>query len=287
MLFINYLPHIFGVLAALYLITALVLYLNQEKFIFLPAILSPNYKFSQFENAREVYLTREKGLRLHALYFTAKNPKGIILYFHGNKGALDAWGPAAADLSALGYDVLMPDYRGYGKSEGAPRKGILHKDAMAFYELLLKDHAAEDIVIYGRSLGTGIACRLATKVKAKLLILETPYLSLLAMAKLTLPFFPASWIMNYQMRSDITIKRVQCPVHIIHGTDDELIPYEQAVKLTKIYGDMSALTTIEGGRHSDLTEFDLFHETLRGLLGEDRRRKTESLPRNLGDGSSL
>ncbi len=267
MLFINYLPHIIGSLAALYLITAIVLYLNQEKFIFLAAKLSPNYKFSQFDNAREVYLTREKGLRLHALYFAAKKPKGIILYFHGNKGALDGWGPAAADLTPLGYDVLMPDYRGYGKSEGAPRKGILHKDAMAFYEMLLNDHDPANIVIYGRSLGTGIACRLATKVKAKLLILETPYLSLLAMAKMTMPFFPASWIMNYQMRSDITIKRVKCPIHIFHGTADELIPYEQALKLTKIYGDMSVLTTIEGGLHSDLTKFDLFHEKLADLLG--------------------
>ncbi len=266
MLIINTLTIILGGLAALYLLTALVLYLIQEKFIFFPTKLSPNYKFSQFENAREIYLTRENGLQLHALYFSAPKPKGILLYFHGNKGAVDDWGDAATDFTQLGYDLLMPDYRGYGKSGGTPHKGILHKDAMAWYDLLRKDFEPEQIILYGRSLGTGVACRIATKVEAQQLILETPYTSLVDMAKLSMPFFPSGLLMNYQFRTDITIKRLKCPVHIFHGTSDELIPYEQAVKLSKIYGDSSILTTIEGGTHGDLSNYDLFHNKLNELL---------------------
>jgi len=268
MLIISQLTYILGGLAILYLLIAVVLYFTQEKFIFFPAKLSPNYDFSEFENAREVFLNREKGIRLHALYFSAPAPaKGIALFFHGNKDAVNEWAPAAKDLTVLGYDVLMPDYRGYGKSTGTPRKGVLHKDARAFYALILKDFDPTSIIIYGRSLGTGIACRLATKVNAKLLILETPYLSLLAMAKLKMPFFPASLIMNYQMRNDLSIKRIKCPVHIFHGTADELIPYDQALKLASIQGDPLILTTIENGKHSDLTNFSLFHEKLKELLG--------------------
>ncbi len=238
----------------------------QERFIFFPTKLSPDYQFSQFEGAEEVFLPVSDRVTLHGLFFKVGAPTGAILYFHGNSEGLESWGYAAAPLTDLGYEVLMPDYRGFGKSGGRPDKGVLHEDADLWYAYLLKLYSPKDIVLYGRSLGTGIACSLATRQPARQLILETPYLSILSIAKSRMPFMPVYWLLKYHMRNDLNIKNIKCPVHLFHGTADEVIPYHQAFELAEIQGDPEVLTTIEGGMHGNLLDFALFRKRLRGLL---------------------
>ena len=105
-------------LLGIYLVIVILLFFIQKRFIFYPTILPDDYSFGEFENFEECYFEPKAGVKIHALYFKAANPKGVILYFHGNAGALDSWGHAAQTFVPLGYDVLMPDYRGYGKVRG-------------------------------------------------------------------------------------------------------------------------------------------------------------------------
>jgi pimeloyl-ACP methyl ester carboxylesterase len=253
------------VLIALYFGLILLLYLKQKDFIFYPTKLNQNYNFSQFTNFEELYFAKNEAT-IHAIHFKTENPKGIVLYFHGNAGAVDKWGYAASDFTSRNYEVLMQDFRSYGKSTGTLSEENMNEDALMIYNKLIEKYSPSKIIIYGRSLGSGVACELSTKVDSKLVILETPYSSIDAVAKRGFFFLPVSKLLKFHFYNDQKIKKLKAPVHIIHGTEDELIPYPQAVKLAEIYGDHSILTTIEGGGHNNLSSFDLFQKTLDELL---------------------
>ncbi len=253
------------VLIALYFGLILLLYLKQKDFIFYPTKLSQNYKFSQFTNFEELYFA-ENEATIHAIHFKTENPKGIVLYFHGNAGAIDKWGYAASDFTSRNYEVIMQDFRSYGKSTGTLSEENMNADALMIYNKLIEKYSPSKIIIFGRSLGSGVTCELATKVDSKLVILETPYSSIDAVAKQGFFFLPVSRLLKFHFYNDQKIKKLKAPVHIIHGTKDELIPYAQAARLTEIYGDQSILTTIEGGGHNNLSSFDLYQKTLDELL---------------------
>lgn len=158
---------IIGIFLVLYVTVCSLMYFKQELFLFLPDKLPQDFEFS-YPNATEVFLPIENNQHIHGLYFTAdQKAKGVVLYFHGNAGALDKWGLVADNFAPLGYDVLIMDYRTYGKSQGKLSEQNLFNDAQLAYNYLRKNFGARDIVIYGRSIGTGIATHLASKTYAK------------------------------------------------------------------------------------------------------------------------
>ena len=119
----------------------------------------------------ERYFQVDEQTTIHALHFYAKNPKGVILYFHGNAGSLKDWGHVAPDFVKLGYDVLISDFRTYGKSTGELTEEAFYQDAQMLYDFLKTKHQTDKIIIYGRSLGTGVAVDLASKNPAQQLSL--------------------------------------------------------------------------------------------------------------------
>lgn len=260
-----------GIAGAIYLLICLYLYWKQESLIFLPTVLPPDYSFSEYNDVEEVFFPIENG-KIHSLHFKTADPKGVILYFHGNSQGLESWGYAAQDFTKHGYEVFMPDYRTYGKSTGKLSEKGFHQDALLVYEYLLNTWPSSKIIIYGRSLGTGIGTELATKVKARLLILETPYRTMPAMANKRMPFVPVKWIIKYQFRNISKIRKLLCPVHIFAGTLDQLTPYQHAVDLANRTENPSlTLTTIEGAGHNNIGEFPLYHEKLAALIGSNRK----------------
>lgn len=254
------------IIGGLYLILCLFLYWNQERLIFKPTILPSDYDFAQYSNIEELYFPIEDG-QIHALYFKTSHPKGIILYFHGNSQALESWGYAAEDFTKHGYEVLMPDYRTYGKSTGKLSEQGLYDDARLLYNYLKKSWPDSSIILYGRSLGTGIATELATIVHPKFLILETPYTSMPAMANKTVPFVPVKWLMKYQFRNIVKMKQLNCPVHIFGAILDELTPFEHAIALAnKTNHPTENLTAIKGAGHNNIGEFSSYHQKIALLL---------------------
>jgi uncharacterized protein len=141
-------------------------------------VLAPDFTFTFPGRFEEIALPSDDAV-ISALYFNADHPKGVVLYFHGNAGSLRSWGAVAASFVGRGYDVLMPDYRGYGKSSGwIASEQMLHDDAAVAYQYLLGRYPEDQIVVYGRSIGSGIATYLAKTHRPRMLILETPYFSL-------------------------------------------------------------------------------------------------------------
>lgn len=249
----------------LYLGISLYFFLQQEKLIFWPEKLSDDFQFEFDAPFEEFTLKFPKKVLINCLHFTTPNPKGCILMHHGNQGNMIRWGTHYTKFTKLGYDVLVYDYRTYGKSKGRLTELALIRDARRVYKHLLKTYSKEDIIHYGISLGTGIATRLAVGINCRMLILETPYRSMLEMASRKAPFLLVKYILKFHLRTDRAIKKVKCPIHIFHGTDDDLIPYKDGVYLSKL-NSRASLTTFKGGKHSNLDTFESYHKRLEEIL---------------------
>ena len=251
-----------------YLMLGAMIYFIQEKFIFLPSRLPDNYQYQFAQPFEEVFLDSEDGARLNAIHFKNKDPEGIILYFHGNAGNLARWGEVTMPLAGkFNYDVLVMDYRSYGKSKGVLSEKALHEDGQLFYDYVLQKYQEQEIVLYGRSLGTGIVTRLAARNNPREVILETPYYSLLDIGQRKFPYLPVKWLLKYEFKSFEYVKDISCPVSVFHGTNDEVIPLESGRKLFEnIPGKRKEFHLVQGGRHNNLAGFDTFVSGIERIL---------------------
>ena len=146
------------------------LFFFQEKLIFRPITLPQDFVYNFSNPFEELFLKAEDGAVINALHFKKENPKGIILYFHGNAGNLARWGKITEFFVEKDYDVLVMDYRTYGKSTGKLSEQALYSDAQMCYNYVLKQYEESEIIVYGRSLGTGMATYLASNNNPKQLI---------------------------------------------------------------------------------------------------------------------
>jgi len=255
------------VAAVFYIMIGTSLYFLQEKLIFLPTTLDENHQFEFQDQFEELFLEAKDGAIINALHFKAEESKGVILYFHGNAGDLSRWGTITSYFVDKGFDVLVMDYRTYGKSTGKLSEKALYDDALMCYSHLLKTYNENDIIIYGRSLGTGMATYIASVKDPKQLILETPYYSLVDVAKRRFPILPVSLFMKYRIPSFEFIEGVRCPVTIFHGTDDSVVAIESGKKLFDASNNpQKTFIEIEAGRHNDLIDFDEYRDTIDLLL---------------------
>lgn len=238
----------------------------QEKLIFFPQKLSPGHPFAFNGIYEEINFQTEENITINSLLFRADSSRGLILYFHGNAGCLNTWGETAKDFLPFNYDVLLIDFRGYGKSTGKiTREGHLHSDAEFIYKEMQKKYGEDNIVVYGRSLGSGIAARLASSNSPKSLVLETPFYSMTDVAKHHYPVLPASLVLKYKFENHTWLKQAKCPVFLIHGTRDEVVPYNSSSRLAAINSTIK-LFTIEGGLHNNLSDFPEYHSALKSIL---------------------
>lgn len=241
----------------------------QERFIFIRFRTSAKYIYKFPPPFEERYVQATDGARLHALYFRATEPRGVILYFHGNTGSVRRWGKFAPRFVRMGYDVLMPDPRGYGKSRGVLSEAALLADANAWYEHLLEQETEDRVVVLGRSLGSGLATPVAALHGPRMLILETPFANLYDVATNYLPILPYKLLLRYAFRNDKAIKRITCPVYILHGKFDAVVPYASALKLYAAVpsGVHREMITFPKGHHSDLPRFPRYQRFLQRILG--------------------
>ncbi len=257
-----------SILVSVYVLLSIVLYFVQEFFIFQSGKkLKQDYKFQFNFPYEEVFLKPSNEVSLHGVLLKSGNSKGVILFFHGNRASITRWGKVVEYFLQFNYDILVMDYRGYGKSYGTRTENNLHKDAHTAYQYLLKTYDANNIIIYGRSLGTGIATKLASEVTAKCLILETPYKSLNDLVQHHLFMFPTHWLINYNFRSDLFIKSVKFPIHIFHGTKDRVVPIESALRLVEVAHRKNInFNKIDGGKHNNLNNFESYKNEINQLL---------------------
>jgi fermentation-respiration switch protein FrsA (DUF1100 family) len=249
------------------LIFCSMLYFLQEKLIFLPSKLDKNYRYAFEEPFEEIYLNRPDGAILNALHFRRKDPQGVILYFHGNAGDLSRWGEVVQELVRRNYDLVVMDYRTYGKSTGKLSEQALLEDAQAFYDYLRRSYTEDRIILYGRSLGTAMASYIASRNQISLLILETPFYSLLDVARSRFPFLPLEPLFKYPFRSFEFLKEADGRMIMIHGDQDEVVPLESARKLQQsLKGKPLEFILVPGGKHNNLSAFDIYQRTIDRLL---------------------
>lgn len=263
---------ILGILISLlflYVLFLVVLYIKQNSFIFEPDKLQSDYTFEFDTSFEEFFVEAYDGEKLNCLWFKGEtlSTKGCVLYHHGNAYNLKLWASFYKDFVDAGYDVLFYDYRGYGKSSGKVKPNYLKKDAYSVYRFLQEQYPANKIIQFGRSLGTGFAVYLAYRVRAPLLILETPYYSLLSLAMEKIKLAPVKWIIKFPMRSDAYLIRLTCPVYIFHGTKDVKIPFIHSLRLSQL-NDRVHVFKIKEGTHMDLNTFEKYHLELRKILDE-------------------
>ncbi len=259
--------YILVVVIGIYVVISILLYYLQDFFFFKAEKLSADFKF-YYENQeiQEYNITTRDGGILNGLHFKIAKPKGVVLYLKGNSKSIKGWGKFAVDFTRNGYEVVMMDYRGFGKSKGRRNQKALKRDAQLVYDTLKQHVAEKHIIVYGRSLGSGLATKLASINSPRMLVLDAPYYSLTKVAGRFMPFMPLSWLIKYPLPTYKWLKYVQCPIHIIHGTDDQLIPYKTSVKLSKIKPEITKLHTVIGGGHKNLNNFKSYHEMLEGIL---------------------
>lgn len=257
-----------AVLVAGYVVLCLFYYILQERFIFVRFRMARKTPFRFKRPFQERWIDGADGASLHALYFPCDNPRGVVIYFHGNTGGLRRWGKLAPRFTALGYDVLMPDPRGYGKSRGKLSEPALHDDASRWYRSLLDRWSEQDIVLYGRSLGSGLATPLAANFSPRMLLLETPFANLYDVARYYLIILPYRLLLRYNFRNDRAIARVRCPVYIFHGERDNIVPYHSALRLYSLVPSdvVRRMYTFPEGHHNDLYRFPRFKRAMRELL---------------------
>lgn len=244
-----------------------VLYFLQDKFIFHPKKLSADYQYKFDIPFRQIDLRVNEEKNLSIVQFTVPDSirKGIVLYFHGNRENINRYAPFAKNFTRNNYEVWMIDYPGYGKSTGKRKENILYEDALTFYKMAISKVAADSIIIYGKSLGTGIAAQLASVRDCKKLILETPYYSMDALAKHYFFIYPVIPMTKYLIPTYQYFEYINAPITIFHGTNDRVIPYKNSLKLaTEKKG--SELVTIVKGRHNNLNDYPLFQKKIDSLL---------------------
>lgn len=248
-----------------YMMITMALYFFQEKILFQPTTIEADYTF-QFETSfEELFLKTDANALINALHFKVEKPKGVILYFHGNAGDLIRWGSIAEYFTNYQYNVFIIDYRTYGKSTGTLSEKAFYKDAQFAYDYLLKYYKEDEIMVYGRSLGTGIASYIASKNKPKQLVLETPYYNILDVAKSRFPVLPVKQLLKYHFPTNEFLPNVTCPITIFHGTDDAIVPYDSGRKLLDVNSNINFIT-IENGKHNNLVEFNSYQTQIKALL---------------------
>ncbi len=243
------------------------IYTLQEKILFQPTVLAQDYVFQFSQPFEEVFLKTTDDAVIHALHLKAENPKGVILYFHGNAGDLSRWGFVAEFFVNQQYDVLIMDYRTYGKSSGKLSEQALYDDAQVCYDYLLKHYDETEIIVYGRSLGTAIATNVASKNKPKQLILETPYYSMVDLAQKKFPIIPVKYLVRYQMPTFEFAKKVACHIIIFHGTEDGIVPFKSGKKLFEsLPKEQVTFIQIESAGHNNLIEFEAYRKGIEDVL---------------------
>jgi uncharacterized protein len=256
------------ILIFIYGAVGVVLYYFQQKLLLHPTPLSFNYQFKFNTPFKEVNIPLNATDNLNLIQFFPGDSvrRGVVLYFHGNKENINHYAKYAVNFTKYGYEVWMADYPGYGKTTGKFTEENVYMQAREVYKLANTKFEEDSVIVYGKSLGSGIAAWLASRKPCKRLILETPYFSIPDLFSHYASIYPVESLSKFKFPTGEYLKDVKVPITIFHGTDDWIIPYRHAAKLKKVLKPGDEFITIGKGLHNNLNDFPLFHEKLDSVL---------------------
>lgn len=254
----------FRTIALIYILGGVALYFLQDYILFHPVTLKRNHNYDFPEKHKDINIPINENSNLNIVQFFSTDTvtKGVILYFHGNKKNISWYAKYPPYFTKNGYEVWIIDYPGFGKSTGNFTERTLYNWADYLYSFARKRFSADSIIIYGKSMGTGIATHLASLQPCKRLILETPYYDYPSVIKHYLPIYPIDWIIHFKIPTHTYIQNVEAPITIFQGTDDRIITYNNAKSLEPFLKPGDEFVTVKDGSHNDLFKFK---ETVRKL----------------------
>ena len=265
---------LFIIVLGVYTILCLVAFLNQEKVLFrswsaeLPMNWKPSIGYPYEElliNNGQVTENGEEG-QLYGIKFLSPKNLGTVLYFHGNAYSMEVWQKAAVPYLERGFNVVIPTYRGFSKSKGKYNSQTeVLEDAQKWYKLVSQKE--KNLIVVGRSMGTGIATYIAANWPVDRLLLETPYDSLAGVANQRFPFnlLPVNLLIKYPMLSKEWINQVKAPIYVIHGTIDGVIRPERVTELL-MNAPVALIKWVPGANHLNYTTSMIYTEWLNDAL---------------------
>lgn len=260
------------IIALFYTLSVVVLFTMQRSMIYFPDKSRP----TPVKGAVIAKVITQDQLLLESWYFPATIPgKQVIVFFHGNAGNYGARIFKAQYYLNEGYGVLLAEYRGYGGNPGSISEQGLYLDGRAYIDWLInkKSVQIEDIVLYGESLGTGIAVQMATEYDVAGVSLEVPFSSLVDVASNQYPFAPVKYLLKDRFMSIDKIAKINAPLLILHGHKDKVIPFKFARKLFNKAVEPKKITEFPKGGHNDLYDFNAHTHVLGFLAGIDSHYK--------------
>ncbi len=228
------------------------LYFTQRAMQYFPERLRTAPAVAGLPEAQEIELDTADGERVIAWHVPPRGDQPVILYFHGNGGSLRGRVERFRALTADGSGLVALSYRGYGGSSGRPTEAGLLADAGAAYAFALARYPAERIVLWGESLGTGVAVALAAEKPVARVILESPFSSAVDIAARRYWFVPVRWLMKDQFRSDLRVGKVAAPVLVLHGERDNVVPIALGERLYALVNAPKRFVRFPGAGHNDL-----------------------------------
>ena len=240
------------------------LWLWQERLLFQPTRLVASHPLSIAPDVHERWVD-VPGARLSVLELRLAAPKGVVFFLHGNAGTLASWFVNTELYRQAGFDLVMMDYRGYGKSTGRiVSEAQLHADVLAVWQQAGARYQGKPIVLLGRSLGSALAVELARQLQPSLTVLVSPYSSMRALARQHYPWVPGA-LLRYPLATDALISQLRGPLLLLHGDQDRLIPLAHSQTLLRL-APAARLVVIEGADHNNLHSFERYRLALHQAL---------------------
>lgn len=230
------------------------MYLQQSSMIFFPYATLDQTPAEWGLVYEDVFVDTEDGVRLHGWYIPRHGSKQALLFFHGNAGNISHRGASVEIFHRLGLNVFIFDYRGYGKSQGKPDEKGLYKDARAAWRYLSKERGfgQEEIILFGRSLGGAVAAELAAEIQPGGLILESTFSSAKDVANAVFPVLSRLIFLRYDFDTATHVRRVACPVLVLHSPDDEIIPFRLGEKVFQAANEPKSFVKMRGDHNSGI-----------------------------------
>ena len=268
---------VLAIALALVLAGAAAVWWGQERLIFQPSPLPSDHRFGLGADVHEVDI-EVPGARLNALHLRLPHPDGVVFYLHGNAGNLASWFVNGDFYRGMNVDLFMLDYRGYGKSSGRiTSEAQLLADVQAAWAQVAPAYAGRPVVFIGRSLGSGLAARLAAALapaqRPDLLLLVSPYRSLQALAAEHYPLLAGAGLLRYPLRTDLALQTLaqdragagRPRVLLLHGERDSLIPPAHSDALAALVPGVT-VQRIAGAGHNDLQDFPAYLAAIRSAV---------------------
>jgi fermentation-respiration switch protein FrsA (DUF1100 family) len=235
-----------------YLAFVTLLYLGQRQFLFHPQSAHPSPAAAGLPEAEEAVIDTADGERVIVWQRPPRGAKPLVIYFHGNAEIVASRAGRHRELTAGGIGLVALSYRGYMGSTGSPtEEGLLH-DAEAAYRFATSRYPSSPVVLWGHSLGSGVAVALASRHSVAKVILEAPFSSTADVAAGVFPFVPVRWLMRDQFRSDQRIDAVRAPLLIMHGSQDWVVPIGLGERLFMLAHEPKRFVRFPDGGHDDL-----------------------------------